>query len=393
MMDFEKKANAIEEELKENRRTVHAFAETGFELPKTVDFVCKKLREYGYQPKLVGKSGVSCTVGKGGKTVLLRADMDALPMAEETGLPFAAENGNCHSCGHDCHTAMLLGAARLLKEEEASLKGTVKFMFQPAEELLAGATDMIEAGILEDPHVDAAMAMHLMVGTDYSKAGHIFYTPGTAMFSGDAIRITVKGKEAHGSTPENGVDAITIASHIVINLQEIIAREVPCTEEAVLIVGKIEGGHTCNTLAGTAVMEASIRAVTEERRQMLKDRLKAVAEDTARLFRGEATVDFVYGMGPLVNQPELTQEFAGYCMELLPKENCHEMPVVAGSEDFTSVAAKVPSIYISLGAGSQGEGHSCGMHNPSMVPEESVLPEGAALYCHCAARYLEEQAK
>lgn len=389
MDKYYEKALEINEELISNRRILHNYAEIGFDLPQTTSFVMKKLTEYGLNPHLVGKSGVSCTLGQPGKTILLRADMDALPMEEKTGLDFTAANGNCHSCGHDCHTAMLLGAAKLLKHKEDKLKGTVKFMFQPAEELLAGADDMIASGILQNPTVDAAVGMHIKVGYEKFDVGSITYAKGTALYSGDAVRITIKGKNAHGSTPEKGIDAINIAAHVVISLQEIIAREIPCTEHAVLIVGKIQGGDTVNTLAGSAVIEASIRATTKENRAFLKNRVKEISENVAATFRGQAIVEFVYGIGPLYNDPTFSEEIADYCRQILATEKVKEIPTACGTEDFTSIAERVPAVMLNLGAGSLEEGHTCSMHNPGMIVDERVLPLGAALYAHCATQYLE----
>ncbi|NLU08632.1 MAG: amidohydrolase [Clostridiales bacterium] len=389
MNKYYKKALSISKELVANRRTLHNYAETGFDLPRTTTFVMKKLNEYGLSPFPVGKSGICCILGNQGKTILLRADMDALPMKENTGLDFAAANGNCHSCGHDCHTAMLLGAAKLLKQNEDKLKGTVKFMFQPAEELLAGANDMIAAGILKNPTVDAAMGMHIKVGYEKSDVGSITYAKGTALYSGDAVRITVKGKNAHGSTPEKGVDAINIAAHIVIALQEIISREIPCSQHSVVIIGKIQGGDTVNTLAGNAVIEASIRATTNENRAFLKKRIEEISKNVAVTFRGEAIVEFVYGIGPLYNDPALSKEIADYCREILASEKVREIPTACGTEDFTSIAECVPSVMINIGAGSIKDGHIYSMHNPKMTVNEKVLPLGTAIYAHCAAQYLE----
>jgi amidohydrolase len=388
MNDYIEMAKKINEEIIENRRVIHRFPETGFELERTVEFVENKLKEYGIEPVRVGKSGISATIGKEGKTLLLRADMDALPMKEETGLPFESENDFCHSCGHDAHTAMLLGAAKLLKENEENLNGTVKLMFQPAEELLAGAVDMIEAGVLENPKVDAALAMHIYVGNEISKTGTISYARGPALFSGDAIKIHVKGKNAHGSTPDKGIDAISIAAHIVIALQQIIAREVPTNDQAVVIVGKISGGDTVNTLAGNAELEVSVRATTEEKREYLKNRVREVSENVARTYKGEAVVEFWYGMGPLYNDLELTDEIVGYCEEVIGEENLNKIPIAVGTEDFTSVAAKVPGVMINLGVGSIEEGYALSIHNPGMVLNEEALHIGAALYAHTATRYL-----
>lgn len=389
---YYRRALEIQEEIIENRRTLHRYAELGFDLPNTVDLVMRRLREYGYEPQRVGRAGVTCTAGKGGKVLLLRADMDALPMAEESGLAFAAVNGHCHSCGHDCHAAMLLAAARLLKEREDALRGTVKFMFQPAEELLGGAKDMIEHGILENPHVDAGFAMHVSTGTERSRVGTIGYARGAANFSGDMIRITVVGRDAHGSTPHLGIDAISIAAHIVLALQEVLAREIPCTEQSVLLVGKIEGGTSCNTEAGRCVLECSVRTTDQQKRDFLKRRTKEIAESTARTFRGEAIVEFVYGMPPMVNDIPLSDEIGRYCEELLGPENVSIVPTSNGTEDFTAVAAQVPTTFLLLGAGAISDGHAYSMHHPKMWIDEAALPIGAAVYAHAATRYLEEHA-
>ncbi|HIV87123.1 MAG TPA: amidohydrolase [Candidatus Pygmaiobacter gallistercoris] len=392
MMDYRAKAIEMKDEILQNRRTLHGYAETGFDLDKTLALVERELKSYGLSPERVGRAGISCMVGSGaGPTLLLRADMDALPMQEETGLPFAATNGHCHSCGHDCHTAMLLAAAKLLKESEGELKGRVKLMFQPAEEKLAGAPDMLAAGILENPKVDAALAMHIFVGGDEScRTGQIAYKRGCASYSGDAIRITVTGKNAHGGSPQDGVDAINIASHIVIALQEILAREVSSTDQAVVLVGMINGGTSCNTMSGSCVLEASVRSDSREQRAFLKKRVKEISESVATTFRGKAEVEFVYGMPSLYNEEGMCDAMGGYCRELLGEDAVTELTTMSGSEDFTVIAEQVPSVYLNLGGGSAAQGHLCGMHHPGMTVDEDALPIGAAVYAYCAARYLEE---
>lgn len=392
MNHYLKRANEIKNETIENRRKLHSIAETGFDLPQTATFVKNYLIGLGIEPTITNKNGISCLIGNdGGKTILLRGDMDALPMPEQSALSFSAQNGNCHSCGHDCHTAMLLSAAKLLKEREANIKGYIKLMFQPAEEQLAGAYHMIESGILKNPNVDAAMSIHVAVGTEYSRVGHITYSSGAAMFSGDAVKITVHGKNAHGSTPEAGIDAINIAAHIVIALQEIVSREISCMDNSVIIVGKISGGTTCNTLSGSAELEASIRATTPEKREFLKQRVKEISEATAKMYRGEATVTFVYGIAPMITDIPLSGELASYCNNIVGSDNVSCIPPNCGTEDFTAIATIVPSAYFSLGAGSINEGYSCGLHNPSMILNEDILPIGSAMYAYCAERYLENR--
>lgn len=386
-------AKTLQPQLQKWRRTIHRNPEVGFDLPKTKALVKQALTEMGYAPQDCGRAGVLALAGgkRPGKTILLRGDMDALPMTEESGLPFAAQNGHCHSCGHDTHTAMLLAAARLLSEHAEELPGCVKLMFQPAEELLAGAKDMIEHGLLENPRVDAGIGLHISVGGgEDTAAGKISYKPGVANFSGDAIRVTFTGKDAHGSTPQKGVDAINIAAHAVIALQEILAREVAMDDRTMVLVGTIHGGSSCNTLSGSCAVEISVRAADREMRAFLKERVKEICEGTAATFRGKAEVEFVYGMPSLYNDPAVCEAVSGYCAELFGAGDVIELTGLSGTEDFTAVAEQIPAAMFHLGVGSIAEGHTCGAHNPKMIVDESVLYRGAALYAYCAVRYLDE---
>lgn len=382
----------VSEELKKeiiaNRRELHRRAEIGFDLPKTRAYVMDKLKEYGYEPVEIG-GGITCTAGSGGKTILLRADMDALPMEEQSGEEFACTDGNCHSCGHDCHTAMLLGAAKAFKEMEGTLKGTVKFMFQPAEELLGGAKAMIEAGILDHPKVDAAMGLHIAVARENTVPGTVLITHGTMNNSGDAVKITVQGKDAHGSTPEKGIDSVSIAARIVLGLEELVAKEIPSKEDSVVLVGKIAGGTTCNTVGGTTVMEVSIRTQGYEERDYLKRRVKEIAQGIAAVYRGSAEVEYQYGMPPLVNHEELLNECKDYLKEFLPEEKIVEVGNQGGCEDFTMVCERVPSIFLMIGAGDSGHGYVNGAHHPAMRIDEDALSAGTEVYVNCGIRWLE----
>ena len=389
MTDYRKEAEAINEEIVRNRRAIHGFAELALDMPRTVAYVMEQLRSYGYEPQLCGKAGVTATVGQGGRVIMLRGDMDALPMAEQTGLDYAATNGNCHSCGHDLHTAMLLGAARLLKEHESELKGTVKFMFQPGEEVLGGAEDMIRAGLMENPHVDVAVGMHVSSGGPYSELGLITYKRNYSTYSGDMIKITVHGRNAHGSSPEKGVDAINVAAHIVTGLEALHSREITSKEYAMVLVGKIYGGDSCNTEAGECTLEVSVRAVSNEARDFLKNRVKEISEGIAATFRATADVEFVYGMPSMYNAPEMCGCVPGYCEELFGAEKVVELHEIGGTEDFTAVAALVPSVYLHIGSGSIA-GPEISHHNPKIIFDEAVLAKGAAVYAHTAARYLED---
>ena len=387
------RALLLKDEIIDNRRALHGYAEIEFDIPQTKALVMSKLKEYGLDPQPVGKAGVVCTIGKeGGKTFLLRADMDALPIPEKTGLPFAAINGNSHSCGHDCHTSMLLGAAKLLKDMEDSLDGCVKLMFQPAEEILGGAKDMIENGVLESPKVDVAAAMHIMTGIDAAQSGCVYFKPSSLTVSADAIRVEVKGLEAHGSTPYLGVDAIQIAAEITIALQNIVTKELPAKEYGLVLVGKISGGTAVNIVADNAVLDITVRGSTNEIRSKLKQRVKEISEGIAKLYGGEAVVDFLYGMPPLVNDDVLCADLEKYCIDLLGAENVKPMPGFNGSEDFAMVAEAVPSVLFTFGVGSLEEGHEHYLHHACLKVNEDVLHIGSAVYAQCAAEWLKSHA-
>ena len=386
-------AKELESEIIKNRRAIHSFAEIGFELDKTVDYVMTELKSYGIQPKIIGRAGITFNIGSGAPTIMLRADMDALPMEETTGLDYAATNGNCHACGHDIHTSMLLAAAKILKGREDELKGTVKFMFQPAEEQLAGAKAMVEDGLLENPKVDVALAMHISTGTEYSQSGTVLHAPKEITMSGDAITIKVIGKDAHGSTPHLGVDAIYIAANIVNALKALNANSVPSKIPSVVLVGKINGGTAPNTVAGQVTMEVSVRSRTMEYRDVLFNRIEEVSKGIAQSLGGSVEFIHDYGMALLYNDEELDGDVARYNGELLGAENVKLLEEFNGSEDFSLISQLVPSTFINLGVGSISEGYPYYMHHPSLKVDETVFYKGAAIYAHTAIRWLEEHSK
>ncbi len=262
-----KEARALEPQLQQWRRTLHRHPEVGFDLPHTKELVKKALTEMGYEPKDCGKAGVIALAGgkKPGKTILLRADMDALPIPEDSGEEFSSEvPGKMHGCGHDMHTAMLLGAAKLLKAHEDELEGTVKLEFQPAEEIFQGSPDMIAGGLLEDPHVDAAVMFHVLAGMPLPVGTVLVPGGGITMASCEQYHIVVKGKGGHGSTPENCIDPITAAAHIHIALQEINSRELKPGDFGVLTTGRFEAGAASNVIPDVAQMWGTIRTTDPE---------------------------------------------------------------------------------------------------------------------------------
>ena len=386
-MDFYKEANKIKGEIIENRRYFHKNAEVGLEMPLTQEFVMKKLTEYGLSPKKCGH-GVTALIGSGSPVLLLRADMDALPMEEMSGEEFACTNGHAHACGHDLHAAMLLGAAKLLKESEASLKGTVKIMFQPAEETFEGSRDMIANGILERPHVDAALAFHVAPGK--MLPGLFMYNAGGVMMNSvDGFRIDIKGKGGHGAYPNLTVDPLNIAAQTYISLEALIAREADPEKVSVLTIGQIHGGKAANIIPDSAFMEGTLRTNDKAQKEKLSARISEIAEKTAELYGGTAQVTKLSDVPPLICDRELTEKMVGYMNELGGLKPIPNMKANA-SEDFAVIASSVPSAFMYLSAGFEDERGEASAHNPKVRFNEDVLPIGTASLCHCAVRWLEE---
>jgi len=394
--DILHEALALQEEITAHRRYLHAHAETGFELNDTKDYVRKQLAEMGYDVSDCGKAGLTAIAGTGtqGKVFLLRADMDALPIEEETELEYTSRNGNMHACGHDLHTAMLLGAAKLLKTHEKELNGRVKLMFQPAEEILSGAHDMIEAGILENPKVDAGMMIHVASAVPIPTGTVLIAAPGISAPTADYFTIEVTGKSCHGSMPQEGVDALTAAAHILIALQEIEARELGIQDNTVLTIGSFHGGNSGNVIADSAVMSGTIRTFDDHTRTKIKTRIEEISKGIAMAFRAEAKVTYGSGAPTLTNDRNMC-DLAERCLtELLGNrvisvaKLSDGKPSAGGSEDFAYVSQKIPTVMLSLAAGEPKHGYTYPLHHPKVMFDESALPYGAAALFSVALNYL-----
>ncbi|MBR0306960.1 MAG: amidohydrolase [Lachnospiraceae bacterium] len=371
-------------------------AEAGLHLPMTKEYVMKKLIEYGIEPRTCGE-GVTALIGhaskeQGCKVLLLRADMDALPMKEDSGLEYAEKGGKAaHTCGHDCHAAMLLTAAKMLKEREDELAGTVKLMFQPAEETLKGSKHMIEHGILENPKVDAALAYH--VGAGKMPLGIFMYNDGgTMMYSSNMFRIHIKGKGSHGAYPSEAIDPINIGARIHLGLQDLIKKESCPDHKCMLTIGQFTAGSAPNIIPDSAIMTGSLRAGNPQVPAFLFSCMKQIVEDTAKEFGGEAEVEVLTEVPPLICNSEMVREIVKYMQELnVPGAVPYPNISASASEDFAVIAARVPSVFMYLSAGFQDERGEVLAHNPKVQFNEGVLPIGAAYLAHCAMRWLEEQ--
>ena len=394
-----REAKALQEEIKSHRLWLHTHAETGFDLTETKPYVKSALMKMGYTVQECGKAGLVTTVGKpGGKVLLLRADMDALPIAEEADVDFACQNGHMHACGHDMHTAMPLGAAKLLKAHESELDGMVKLMFQPAEEIFEGSKDMIASGVLENPRPDAALMIHVAAGMPLPAGTVVVSAPGVSAPAADYFTIRVHGKGCHGSAPQNGIDPLTAAAHILIALQEIHARELSASDEAVLTIGTFHAGEAGNVIPDTATMGGTIRTYDEKTRAYLKERMTAIAKNVAEAFRASAEVSFGSGCPTLVNDKDLSEKVTGYLKDLLGANRAFTTAELSGgkpargggSEDFAYVSHEVPSLMLALAAGEPSKGYVYPQHHPKVKFDESVLSTGAAVFVDCALQYLRE---
>lgn len=387
-MNNYERAYAIRDEIIAHRRTIHPFAEVGYELPKTRAYVWEKLVEYGYEPTELA-DGIVATVGKGGKTFLLRADMDALPFREESGLEYAASNGCCHACGHDIHTSVLLGAAKLLKDQEAKLQGTVKLVFQPAEELLTGAEKMVKAGVLENPKVDCGLMCHVTSsGTEPSVA----LLNGPKCASSNNFRIEIKGKGSHGSMPASGIDPVYIGAQIIIGCQELISREISFEKSAVLTMGHFEAGSAANVIPSTAFIEGTYRTYTLETQNYLKKRLPEVVSDIAKTYRGEAVLEFTCDVPVMYNDPTLGDDVSKYIHALAEQSPfaITDTKPSPGSEDFAFIANEVPGYMLGLNLPDPESPVRYPLHNPKVRFDEGNIPLGSAIMAECAMKWLEE---
>lgn len=376
----------------EIRRKLHQIPEIGYELPKTRAVVVEELEKMGVKYTLSSlDSGLMAEITNGeGKTLVLRADMDALPIKEDTGLPFSStHDGFMHACGHDAHTAMLLGAVKVLNENKDKFKGTVRFLFQTAEEISGGSQNLLDEGFLDG--ADAVFGTHIgcILGKDIP-CGKFIVTPGCCMASFDRFVIKVKGKGCHGSTPEKGVDPINIAAHTVINLQSVIAREFSAVKAVVLTVGRIAGGSQYNVIPDNVEIEGTIRALNEDDRQLLVKRIREISAATAMTFGGEAEVEIFWGAPPVVNDDEMAAFAAQAAKEVLGEDEVITKVAAPnmGGEDFAYYLEKLPGAFMFLSSANAEKGCDVAHHNPKFKIDEDVLWEGPAVFCRIAENFL-----
>lgn len=392
MKDTKAIINSYLEKIISYRRHIHENPELSHEEKSTAAFIAETLRSMGLTPTMgVGGNGVTALINgaKSGKCVGLRADFDALPIQEVTGLPFASKNkGVSHSCGHDMHTAMLLGAAHVLLELKDEFSGCVKLVFQPAEEdvLNCGAAPMIADGVLENPHVDAMIGQH--VWPQYP-VGSAAIRNGAMMASSDRFHITVHGKSSHGSAPEDGVDAIVIAAQVITALQTIVSRKVSPRDAAVVSIGTIHGGDRYNVIANQVKLEGTCRNLNPKVRNLMPERISQIAKGVAEALGGSCDIDYFKGYSPTVNDPAMFNLVHGVMQDVVGDKAVVPEMSALGGEDFSFYCEKIPCAFFWLGVQTPGT-EFFPIHNGGFSPDEGAIPIGIEIAVRSALKFLSE---
>jgi amidohydrolase len=386
-MAVEARIAAFHSEMTGWRRDIHAHPELGFEEHRTAGLVAKKLEEFGIEVvRGVGQTGVvgRISAGSSPRAIGLRADMDALPIAEATNLPYRSTHaGKMHACGHDGHTTMLLGAARYLAETK-NFDGTVHLIFQPAEEGQGGGAAMVKDGLFARFPCDAVFGMHNRPGL---AIGKFQIRSGPMMAGGAYFDIAVAGRGAHGARPESGIDPVLTASHIALALQTIVSRNVRALDSAVVSVTRIEGGDAYNVIPESAKIGGTARCFSRETMSLIETNMRRIASGVASGFGATAEVDFRLIFPPLVNDAVETQFIADVAAELAGDANVNrDGNLVMASEDFSYMLEERPGAYIQIGNGA-GEG-GCEVHNPGYDFNDAALPWGATLFARLVEKRL-----
>lgn len=392
MTNLLERANELSAEFITYRRDFHQHPELGFEEIRTAKIVTKFLEQLGMEVEsVVGTGVVGVLRGKpGGKTLALRADMDALTIPEQTGVEYASTRpGIMHACGHDGHTAILMGAAKLLAEHK-DFTGNIKFIFQPAEEGPGGALPMVEAGVLDNPRVDAAVGLHL--GTVKYTTGQIALRDQAVCAAPDTIQITIKGKGGHGAHPHNSVDAIVAAGHIITSLQSIISREMDPLASAVITIGTINGGYRENIIADEVVMRGTVRTLDSIVRDGMPERIERIIKGICDSFRCGYELAYEKGYPVLFNDSAMTEQVRRVALKVLGESNVFRAPHPSmGGEDFSYFAEKVPSCFFSLGAMNTEKQCDYPGHHPKFNFDEDAIPVGMALLAEICLDYLSNE--
>jgi amidohydrolase len=388
-IDIKKEIEDLTPELVELRRLLHRHPEPGFQEVWTGNTVAEKLRELGYEVKSgIAKTGVMGLLrgGKPGKTLLLRADIDALTIEEKNELDYRSEDpGAMHACGHDGHMAIALTVAKILSRHRTELSGNIKYIFQPAEEGPGGAKPMIEEGVLNDPRPDRALGLHLW---NMLPVGTVGIRPGPTFACLDAIDIIIKGKGGHGAAPHQTVDAIVASAQVITALQTMVSREVDPIKPVVLSIGTIEGGDAYNIIAHDVRMKGTVRAFDLDLRKTLPERIERIIQGVTSGMRAEYEFDYRFGYPPLVNDEGVCDWMREIAAEVVGEENIKAPDPTMGGEDMAYFLQEVAGCYFLLGSANEEKGLNRPHHHPEFNFDEAALPLGVEILARAALRFL-----
>ncbi|MEC9457028.1 MAG: amidohydrolase [Candidatus Neomarinimicrobiota bacterium] len=379
-MNIRPEVEAIKDILIQWRRDFHQYPELGFEEHRTSSIIAETLISFGMSPKTgVGKTGVTADLNFGeGPTIALRADMDALPMQETSGLSFSSKHdGVMHACGHDGHMAMLLGAAKILSQMDKELTGTIRFIFQPAEEGEGGARYMIEDGCLEG--VDEIYGIHVW---NYQPVGEVGTKEGPILAAADLFDIIIKGVGGHGATPQGTVDAVIVAAHLIQALQTIVSRNTNPLESTVITIGEINGGYNFNIIADKVRLAGTTRAYTKENRSMIQRRMQEIIDGIAKSFGAEITFNYTDGYPPTINHAGPVKKVLQAAGKVVGP-GAGEPYLSMGGEDFSYYLQKIPGCFFFVGSAPDGQRQFSTPHHCSHFNmDESALSVGTSVYLH-----------
>ncbi len=387
--NVKREVRSLNSEVVEVRRALHRIPEVGFNEKRTSEFVTRMLEELGlYVRTGVAKTGVVGLLrgAQPGRTILLRADMDALPLQEATGLRFASTNGGVmHACGHDGHMAILLTTAKILAKHKARLRGNVKFVFQPAEEGPGGAKQMIDERVLTRPRVQAALGFHLWNGLE---VGTIGVAGGPVMACLDRIDIVIEGVGGHGAMPHQAVDPIVASAHAITALQTVVSREIPPTDPAVVTIGTINGGSAYNIIGEKVEMSGTVRVFNHELRKSMPERLDRILRSTAGALRASHKLSYTFGYPPTVNDEEMTRLVREVARSVVGPRNVTTPGKSTGAEDVSFFLEAVPGCYFFVGSRNTAKGITAPHHNPKFDFDEAALPIAVEMMVRAAVAYL-----
>lgn len=383
------KVSSIREELVDLRRDFHQFPELALKENRTAGIIADYLKKLGMEVYTgVGKTGVvGLLEGNGdGRILMLRADMDALPIEEKSETPYRSRNkGVMHACGHDGHMAIMLGVAKILSEYRQDFKGKIKFVFQPGEEGYEGARLMVRDGVLEAPAPDAVLGLHLWNETS---VGRIAVKSGTLMASADAFEISILGESGHGGKPDSGVDAIYIAGNVITSLQSLVSREVPAQTPMVVHIGTIQGGSAPNIIADKVKLTVVVRTLDKELRATVQERLDRIIRGITSAHKGSYEIAYLGGLSMVVNDKDMTKLVKAAAVKVVGRKNVIEAKPSMGSEDMSEYMNVVPGCFFFVGVRNEEQGINHSIHHPLFDIDETALEIGAETILRASLDYL-----